>query len=151
MVWWKRSSEEKTDKIPTQEDIASLSSQFAAQFVGLNIIEQVNIDNDIVESFSKKHNCITSVFVKSGNEFIRIATTLKQRDGTSAKGTSLDHFNPAYAKIQNGESYSGSINLFGTEYLTKYDPIFDNHKQVIGILFVGLPWKSYRYLKENPW
>jgi methyl-accepting chemotaxis protein-2 (aspartate sensor receptor) len=143
MVWWKRSSERQTNIIPTEEDVKRLATQFAEQFSGF--------DTDIVESFSKKHNCIATVFRKTQDEFVRITTTLKQRDGTSAQGTKLDHANPAYAKIQNGESYSGSINLFGTEYLTKYDPIFDNDKQVIGILFVGLPGKSYRYLKENPW
>ena len=150
MVWWKRSSEE-THKIPTEEDINRLLTQFAEQFAGIDIIDQIKLDNDIVGSFSQKHHCITTVFAKSNDEFVRIATTLKQRDGTLALGTKLDHDNPAYAKIQNGESYYGSINLFGVEYLTKYDPIYDNHKQVIGILFVGLPGKSYRYLKENPW
>ena len=114
MRWWKRASE---------GDIDNLSDQFAAQFAGINIIDQVSIDNAIVESFSKSNDCIATIFVKDKDEYIRIATTLRQRDGTLALGTKLDHDNPAYPKIQKGESLADVVNLFGIEYITKYDPI----------------------------
>ncbi len=154
MVWWKHS---------TEADVNTLSDQFAAQFVGpfnldtqqlqtlggatvptLKMGDEILSDADKLDSFSKKNKCIASVFVKIGDEYIRIATTARKRDGTVALGTLLDHSNPAYQKIQKGVSSADSVNLFGVEYYTKYDPIFDSEKNVIGILFVGLRRKSYR-------
>lgn len=44
-----------------------------------------------------------SVLVKSGDQFVRVATTLKKEGGTSAVGTTLAADSPALAKLKNGE------------------------------------------------
>ncbi len=144
MRGWKRGS---------SADVENLASQFAAQFQGsftldsdqgLKIADKNVTETDIVETFSKSHDCIATVFVKRGDEFIRIATTVRQRDGSLALSTILDHDNPAYNKIKNGESLKDIVNLFGIEYFTQYNPIYDSHHNLIGILFVGLRRKSYK-------
>lgn len=154
MKWLKRSSLSDIEKLATQFaeswqgefniDTQHLQTIQTEEVPTLKISDKNVTDTDIVETFSKSHDCIATVFVKQGNEFIRIATTVRQRDGNLALGTHLDHDNPAYNKNINGEHFADIVNLFGIEYFTQYDPIFDSQHNLIGILFVGLRRKSFR-------
>jgi hypothetical protein len=78
-----------------------------------------------------------SVFVKSGDQFVRVATTLKKEDGTSAVGTALAADSPALPKLNAGQAYYGDATTFGKTYDTGYVPIKD--RAVIGAIFVGNP------------
>ena len=44
---------------------------------------------------------------------MRVATTLKKEDGTSAIGTALDANSPAVAKLNKGEAFYGDATIFG--------------------------------------
>lgn len=91
---------------------------------------------------------VATIFVKAGDEFVRISTSLKRTnamttnpddtEAASAVGTLLNRFNPAYAACRAGNTYSGTVTLFGKIYLTEYVPIFDKDGKTIGIQFVGL-------------
>ena len=59
-------------------------------------------DNSIVESIVKDNGGAATIFAKSGNEFVRVATTVKKDDGSSAVGTALDAKSPAIAKLSGG-------------------------------------------------
>jgi len=80
-----------------------------------------------------------SVFVNSGDQFVRVATTLKKDDGSSAVGTALAADSPALAKLKNGDAYYGDATVFGKSYDTGYVPIKDASGAVIGAYFVGSP------------
>ena len=82
---------------------------------------------------------VASLFVKSGDQFVRVATTLKKEDGTRAVGTTLAANSPALAKLKNGEAYYGDATLFDKSYDTGYVPIKDASGAVIGAFFVGDP------------
>ena len=94
--------------------------------------------NDIVDSVVKAQGGSASIFVKSGDQYLRVATTLKKEDGSSAVGTTMDSKNPALAKLNNGESYYGDAPVLGKTYDTGYEPIKDA-SGVIGALYVGYP------------
>jgi methyl-accepting chemotaxis protein len=96
----------------------------------------VNGDFALVDQFTKETGGVATIFVKSGDDFIRVSTSLKKEDGSRAIGTALDHVHPAYTKILNGEAYRGPARLFGRDYFTKYVPIKENGN-VVGILFIG--------------
>ena len=98
----------------------------------------VNGNNDIVDRFSSKTGNVATLFVKDGNEFVRIATSVLKEDGGRALGTKLDHASPAYAQLMNGENYSGRVDLYGRDYITSYSPIKDAAQNVIGATFVGV-------------
>src|SRR5262249_8588344 len=51
--------------------------------------------NDLVDAIAKKHGGVATVFVKSGDQYTRVATTVKKEDSTSAVGTALDANSPA--------------------------------------------------------
>jgi methyl-accepting chemotaxis protein-2 (aspartate sensor receptor) len=98
----------------------------------------VNLDFDVVDQFSREANARATIFVKSGQEFIRISTSVKKEDGTRAVGTRLDLKSPAYASLLAGQPFYGLITLFGKPVITAYLPIKDEQQQIIGAAYVGI-------------
>jgi hypothetical protein len=97
----------------------------------------VNNNIDIVEEYAKLTGGNATVFVRDGDDFLRITTSLKKSDGSRAIGTYLGKKHPGYQSLINGESFEGYAKLFGNEYMTVYNPIKNNQNQVIGILYIG--------------
>lgn len=100
---------------------------------------KINGNNAAVDEVKKKHGGVATVFVKSGEEYIRISTNALKPDGTRGIGTSLLH-NKAYEAVQKGETYCGDAEILSTQYDTCYEPIKADGK-VIGIYLVGYPKK----------
>jgi len=93
--------------------------------------------NELVDAVVEKHGGVATIFVKNGDQYERVATTVKKEDGTSAVGTDLDANSPAIAKLNNGEAYDGPATVFGKTYDAGYEPIKDATGAVIGAYFVG--------------
>lgn len=89
-----------------------------------------------VDAFTSLTDAVATVFVKSGDDFVRISTSLKKEDGSRAMGTFLGKNSPAYTPIMNKQNYIGNARLFGKDYITVYAPIIEDD-QVLGILFIG--------------
>lgn len=91
----------------------------------------------LVDEVQKEVGGTATIFVKNGDEFIRVATNVKQDDGSRAIGTILDPKGKAMAAIAKGESYFGEANILGKPYVTGYDPIRDASNNTIGVYYVG--------------
>ena len=89
-----------------------------------------------VEAFKELTGAISTVFALSGDDFIRVSTSLKKEDGSRAMGTYLGKNSPAYEPIMKKQKYIGSARLFGQDYITVYAPIIEDDK-ILGILFIG--------------
>ncbi|VWB36422.1 chemotaxis protein [Burkholderia lata] len=100
--------------------------------------QPLDLDYSIPDQFLKKSGAIATIFVRNGDDFVRITTSLKKQDGSRAVGTQLDRAGPAYAPLVAGRSYTGLAKLFGRPYITQYKPVTDATGRVIGALFVGL-------------
>jgi Cache 3/Cache 2 fusion domain len=98
---------------------------------------KMNNSVDVVDEVVKENGGAATLFVKAGDEYVRVATTVKKGDGSSAMGTTLDLKSPAVAMINKGEAYYGDATIFGKPYVTGYEPIKDAAGKVIGIYFVG--------------
>jgi len=110
----------------------------------------VNNDFSIPDRFSSRSAVPATVFVKSGDDFVRISTSLKNAAGERAVGTVLDRAHPSFQRLQAGESYGGTATLFGKKYFTHYAPIKDEGGKVIGALFVGVDFtEDVKIIKER--
>ena len=98
----------------------------------------LNMDFTIVDRFTGQTRATATVFAASGDDFIRISTSVKKEDGERAIGTILDRAHAGYALLRGGNSYTGLATLFGKQYITHYDPIKDDAGTVIGVLYVGV-------------
>jgi hypothetical protein len=98
---------------------------------------KMNNSLDVVDAVVKEDGGAATLFVKAGDEYVRIATTVKKDDGSRAMGTILDAKSPALAMINKGEAYYGDATILGKSYITGYEPIKDASGNVIGIYFVG--------------
>jgi methyl-accepting chemotaxis protein len=97
----------------------------------------MNLNFAAVDRFSVMTGGVATIFARTGDDFVRITTSLKKEDGGRAVGTYLGKQHPGYAALMKGESYLGRATLFDKEYSTKYEPIKGPNGEVIGILFVG--------------
>ena len=93
-----------------------------------------------VDEFKQMTAGVATVFVRSGEDFVRISTSLSKQDGSRAIGTLLDHAHPAYQKLMAGQSYVGRALLFERSYMTQYTPVRDSAGKVIAVLFVGFDY-----------
>ena len=101
--------------------------------------EQLLNGNDaLVDHFTQTTRGVATVFVRDGDEFIRISSSLKKPDGSRVIGTKLDHSHPAYASLKNGQPYTGPAKLFDQDYMTHYIPLKDASGQTIAVLFTGI-------------
>jgi hypothetical protein len=92
---------------------------------------------DVVDEVVKENGGTATLFVKAGDEYVRVATNVKKNDGSRAIGTSLDPNGPVIGVIRKGEAYYGDATILGKPYTTGYDPIRDKSGSVIGIYYVG--------------
>ena len=92
---------------------------------------------DVVDEVAKEQGGTATLFVKAGDEYVRVATNVKKDDGSRAIGTILDRKGPVIARINKGKAYYGEAIILGKRYITGYKPIRDAAKKVIGIYYVG--------------
>jgi methyl-accepting chemotaxis protein-2 (aspartate sensor receptor) len=97
----------------------------------------LNADFTAVDRFTKDSlGGVATIFARTGDDFIRVTTSLKKQDGERAYKTLLDRKHPAYPLMVEGKTYVGRASLFGREYMTVYEPIREGDR-TIGILFTG--------------
>ncbi|HEY8023219.1 MAG TPA: methyl-accepting chemotaxis protein [Burkholderiaceae bacterium] len=138
--------------------IRRLSANFAGRFPGgfsidnANLIEigghmtptvkcgrhRINLDFSIPDQFTAQAHANATVFLKMGEDFLRITTSVKGADGKRAVGTMLDRSHPAYRSLKRGDAFIGYATIFGKQYMTKYDPLHDGSGRLIGAIYVGL-------------
>jgi methyl-accepting chemotaxis protein len=99
---------------------------------------ELHENNTFSDDFLNRTGAISTLFVRSGNDFIRVATSLRKENGERAMGTVLDNTSAAFSTVSKGEVYRGLALLFGKRYITQYQPVKDASGQVIAIIFVGI-------------
>ena len=99
---------------------------------------ELHENNTFSDDFLNRTGAISTLFIRSGNDFIRVATSLRKENGERAMGTVLDNTSAAFSTVSKGEVYRGLALLFGKRYITQYQPVKDASGQVIAIIFVGI-------------
>ena len=102
--------------------------------------EVLNNNFTEVDEFKQMSGGVATVFVRSGDDFVRVSTSLTKQDGSRAIGTVLDRQGPAYQRVLGGQAYIGRAVLFDRSYMTQYSPIRDSSGKVIAVLFIGFDY-----------
>jgi len=97
---------------------------------------KINNNYDVVDAIRKAHSATATVFVKEGDEFVRVSTNVLTPEGKRGVGTQLAR-NAAYAAVSKGEQYCGPIDVLGTAFDACYNPIKDGKGQIIGVTYIG--------------
>lgn len=98
---------------------------------------KMNNNFALVDEVVRKAQGTATIFVKSGEDYVRVATKVKKDDGSRAIGTILDPKGKAIESIRKGEAFYGEVDILGKPYTTGYKPIRDASQNVIGIYYVG--------------
>jgi hypothetical protein len=93
----------------------------------------------LVDHIKSLTGCTSTLFVKDGDQFVRVSSNVLKADGSRAVKTTLDPQGRAFASIREGESFYGVVDILGTPYMAGYEPMRNLAKEVVGIWYVGLP------------
>ena len=97
---------------------------------------KINGNYDVVDDVKKASGATATVFVKSGDEFVRVSTNVLTPEGKRGVGTQLAR-NKAYDAVIKGQSYCGEIDVLGTAFNACYNAVKDASGSVIGVSYVG--------------
>jgi len=97
---------------------------------------KINNNYDVVDAVRRAHNATATVFVKDGEEFVRVSTNVLTPEGKRGVGTTLAR-NAAYAAVSTGKQFCGPIDVLGTAFDACYNPIKDASGKVVGVSYVG--------------
>jgi len=92
----------------------------------------MNNNFDLVDDVVKQAGGTATIFVKSGDDYVRVATNVKKDDGSRAIGTLLDPKGKAIVSIQKNEAFYGEVDILGKPYITGYEPIEIHRKALSG-------------------
>ncbi|MCB4812003.1 Cache 3/Cache 2 fusion domain-containing protein [Methylovorus menthalis] len=91
----------------------------------------------VVDEVTRINGGTATLFVRAGDDFIRISTNVHQLDGSRAIGTVLDPKGRAIEALREGKPFYGVVDILGNPYITGYEPMFDAEGKLIGIWYVG--------------
>ena len=142
------------DKI--NSDMASFEFMLAQEYGSFSLRgNELTDQNDVslthqytvIDRVSSMLNVVATVFVRDGNDFRRVTTSISDNSGRRAVDSFLGQDSPVISVINSGNDFVGNAPIFGREYITKYRPLFRaNSREVIGILFIGVEMSAIENL-----
>lgn len=97
---------------------------------------KVNNNYDVVDEIKKTTGASATIFVKEGDEFVRVSTNVLTPEGKRGVGTQLARAK-AYEAVNKGEKFCAVVDVLGTQLDSCYHPIKNGGGQVIGLTYVG--------------
>ena len=99
---------------------------------------RLTLDHTDLDRFTETTGAVATLFARTGDGFVRVATTLRTEQGERALGTLLAGDHPALPSLLAGEAFIGRATLFGRDHMTVYRPMLNARREVVGALFIGL-------------
>lgn len=128
-------------------------------FVGPDWLGQVKEKEAVVPVVDEVRDLVQTtctIFQKmnSTGDMLRVATNVLNASGVRAIGTYIPSANangsanPVIQAVMKGETFVGRAYVVNAWYITAYKPVFDANKQIIGMIYVGVPQESTVYLRK---
>jgi methyl-accepting chemotaxis protein len=98
--------------------------------------------------------CTVFQRMNQAGDMLRVATNVITKEKKRAIGTYIPAVNPdgktnpTIAAILQGQTFKGRAFVVNDWYITAYEPIVDNKKQVVGMLYVGIPQENVKSLRQ---
>lgn len=138
---------------------ASQSVMLPKMAVGSNWLGQntnLSQESPIVDEVKKLVSGTCTIFqrMNDAGDMLRICTNVETLDGKRAIGTFIPYTNPdgtpnpVVRSLIEGKRYIGRAFVVNKWYVTVYDPIFDDSRNVIGALYFGVPQESVKSLRQ---
>jgi signal transduction histidine kinase/DNA-binding response OmpR family regulator len=89
-----------------------------------------------------------TLFLKRGEDFVRVTTNVAKDDGSRAVGTKLDPSGKPIAAIRKGEPFYGVADILGRPYITGYEPMRAQDGAIIGAYYVGYPLQTLVAIRD---
>ncbi|WP_052711879.1 methyl-accepting chemotaxis protein [Elstera litoralis] len=107
-------------------------------------------DFTLVDEFARLSGAGATIF--QGDQ--RISTSVTDANGMRIVGTRMAPGAAYDSVFRDKQAYQGQVPILGKPYLTHYEPILDSARNVIGVLYVGVPLaqvdaESAKILEEN--
>ncbi len=109
---------------------------------------------DHVQRLTGGTTCTVFQRMNPAGDMLRVATNVIKDDGSRAIGTYIPRTNPdgkanpVISTVLRGETFKGRAYVVNQWYITAYEPIFDNAKNIVGVLYVGVPQYSIEELRQ---
>ncbi|GAP37436.1 Cache 3/Cache 2 fusion domain-containing protein [Piscinibacter sakaiensis] len=97
---------------------------------------KINNNYDVVDEIRKGTGATATIFVKEGDEFVRVSTNVLTPEGKRGVGTTLARAK-AYDAVSKGQEFCGDVDVLGTPFAACYRPIKDAAGKVIGATYIG--------------
>ena len=124
-------------------DIASFEDNITREYGRLSLVNGDLVDaqgnslkNDfrVVDFVALRLGVRVTIFMREGQEYRRISTSIVNDAGERVVDTFLDSSGTAYAAVHSGNDYFGDAVILGRDYLGGYRPVFaQNSREIIGI------------------
>jgi len=127
-------------------DLNSLESYIGIYYGYLDYEDGTLVDKDgisikddfsAVDSIYTNSKNVATIFVKQGNDFIRVSTNIKNDNNTRTIGTTLEKDSDAYKALISGEDYKGDAEILNSNYKTAYRCLKNSSGDIVGAYFVG--------------
>jgi methyl-accepting chemotaxis protein len=118
---------------------------FSVAGEGLGQVSDPKVKAPVVDDIAARVGATCTIFERMNRQgdMLRVATTVRGKDGKRAIGTYVPaahpdgQADPVVSSILKGETYHGRAFVVDDWYATAYTPIRDESKDVIGMLYVG--------------
>ena len=102
-----------------------------------------------VDRFTELTGAVSAVYVKDGNEYIRITSSLMNEDGERILLDNISASGEIYKNIENKSKFIGLEKIAGKNYMSVYTPII-REGEILGALYIGYDFtKGLETLKKK--
>ena len=118
--------------------------------------KELSVETPLIDKIVELVGGTATLFQRMNEEgdMLRIATNVETVNGQRAIGTYIPAINPdgnpnrVISTILQGETFHGTAYVVNAWYVTAYEPIRDEHGEIIGMLYVGIRQEQIESLRE---
>lgn len=97
---------------------------------------KINNNYDVVDGIKKSTGATATIFVKDGEDYVRVSTNVLTPEGKRGVGTTLARAK-VWEAMNKGDNYCGDVDVLGTPFAACYNPIKDASGKVVVVTYVG--------------